>query len=171
MVDFDTALPSAKRKALIFGILGALLSSPFSLLGGALSGTCCFLMSFVGALAVIIIPAIAGFAAAMMMDWEAAPPGAGVGVGASLGVRAGAIAALLGALLSWLVFTGFTLIMDIIQAAASDDLTSTLIGLVVTNIFSLLINAVVCFVAALIGVALGAAGGAIAGAIRGKAAN
>jgi hypothetical protein len=169
MTDYDAALSSAKKKAWLLGIVGAVLISPMSAIGGGIASLCC-LGGFLGALGVVCVPPIMAFVAGMLVDWSSMPQGSGLATGAGMGARAGGTAALLGAGLTWVIGVGLSMLMSVITAMSySDDIAGVLIQVVIGSAFSMVWQGMIALVAGVIGMLLGVAAGAVAGMIRGPA--
>jgi hypothetical protein len=167
----EDVVRSAIRRGWVVGIFAAVLSVPLSMISGFVSGSCCCLMNFVGAVPPIAFPFVAAFIAAMLVDWSQVPRDLAVGLGAKIGLRSGFVAGILGAFLGWLSSAAMSLLwgLYVLVANATQDSGSVgnaIGGLIMTMVPGMALSLGVNVVAGLLGLLFGVVGGAIGALIR-----
>jgi|GEM_PF-4132221 len=149
------------KRSKVFGIVLGLLCIPFSFLGGLL-GACCPIGGFVGVVPVLLWTGLAGFLAAMFLNWGQVTHEDAIGVGTKVGLRTGRVAAVIGAGSTFLISA--VLGGSLYGAAGSDS--GGVGGAAGGAAASIIMNLVVALISIVVGMVLGVLGGVIGAAFK-----
>lgn len=150
------------KRSKVFGIVLGLLCIPFSFLGGLL-GACCPIGSFVGVVPVVLWTGLAGFLAAMFLNWGQVTHEDAIGVGTKVGLRTGGVAAVIGAGATFLISA---VLGGSLYGAAGADQGRGAGGAAGGAAASIFMNLIVAVISVGIGIVLGVIGGVIGAAIK-----
>lgn len=150
------------KRSKTFGIVLGLVCIPFSFLGGLL-GACCPIGSFVGVVPVVLWAGLAGFLAAMFLNWGQVTHEDAIGVGTKVGLRTGKVASLIGAGATFVIAA---VLGGSLYGAAGADGGGGAGGAAGGAAASIVMNLVVAVISIAIGIVLGIVGGVIGAAIK-----
>ncbi len=150
------------KQSKVIGIVLGALSLPFAFVAGALGG-CCPLGSFIGLIPVATVGGLAGFLAAMFLNWGPIDPEESMSVGTTVGFKTAAIASVISAAATFVVSLFSAGGLGAASTAPAGETAGFLAASGVANFLIIVVGIVP-------GILLGILGGVIGAAIKRPAA-